>query len=214
MDYNVRDFFQDFFQRVRVMVELERLKIGISEVKWLNRSGNTFRIFRSPTESDDLMGYDERRAGTIVKGAEILYNLISYVRYIPEAIGLLKVELPGEKKPEKSSIWKGMIDRIDRLFGIEPKEKNRKFTRVIGAASIMIPIMIAPIVVLLAVTQPKQAPEKKLPEKVAPAPRKAIAMEVHRNDVFYRMAFASTPKTFVVAAPPTYHKKSVANMRS
>ena len=138
-----------------------------------------------------------------------LAEFTSAVRAIGETLGIVKVQPLGGKRPEGSKLWenvknipKRMIGTIDRLAGIEQKEKGKPFIRSAIIALIAVPIAIIAFNIWSLASNAKPAQEKKPREKTAPAPRKAEGVRVHANDAFYKMAFARPlPKnTFAISA--------------
>ena len=138
-----------------------------------------------------------------------LAEFTSAVRAIGETLGIVKVQPLGGKRPEGSKLWenvknipKRMIGTIDRLAGIEQKEKGKPFIRSAIIALIAVPIAIIVFNIWSLASNAKPAQEKKVPEKAAPVPKKTSGNKVHANDAFYRMAFGGLlPKnTFAAAA--------------
>jgi len=154
---------------------------------------------------------DSKVSPTAIELGVALAEITSAARAVLENLGIVKVQELGEKKPEGGKFWesiknahKEMVAKLDRLAGIEPKDSGKNMTRAVFVAVTAIPIAIVAFTVWSHANEIKQGIENKKQEKTAPAPRKATGREMHKNDVFYTMAFGKQlpKKTFVVAQKP------------
>ena len=170
---------------------------------------------------DDFSGYSGFSTERIANVAIAIAEVSSFFRAVGETLGIVKVQPLDGKKPEGNKFWgkiknapKAALGAIDRFVGVENNEKGKWKVRAAIMGAIAIPIAIVAIVIGFHVKEAKQEQGKKVREKIAPAPRKATGMQVHKNDALYQMAFGSTPKnTFVLASqqPATKSRQPAAS---
>ncbi len=171
---------------------------------------------------NSFSGYsDYSKPNRALEAAIAIAEVSSFFRAVGETLGIVKVRPLGGKKPEGSNFWgkiknaqKSMIGAIDRLAGVENNEKGKWKVRAAIIGAIAIPIAIVAIVIGFHAKEANQGQGKKVQEKIAPAPRKATGMQVHKNDALYQMAFGSAQrKTFVLASqqPAAKSRQPAAN---
>jgi len=186
---------------------------------------------RDGTYSD----YNYSKPNRAIDAGVALAMVSALFRAVGERLGILKVQELGKKKPEGNGFWEKAkksfrhaaipaimayvhgarkveqeTESLDRFAGIEPGEKGKRRMRAAIIGIVIIPIAIIAFNIWDLANRRKPAQEKKLQEKVAPAPRKAVGVKVHGKDVFYQMAFGSTPKnTFVVQVQQPVKKQAL-----
>jgi|GEM_PF-4516027 len=233
MGYDV----DNFSKKAREFAEIARFEIELAKLKILvGLAGESFRILKAPPKSEDETYDTGYRPDTIVKLGMIALAFNLFVRNVAETLGVVKMPESGGKKPEGGGFWENAkkhfrhaaipaimayvrgarkveqeTRNLDRFAGIEQGEKGRQMTRTMFILAIAVPIAAAAIIVGFLANEIKQSQEKKLQEKVAPAPRKAAGVEMHKNDALYQMAFARPlPKsTFVVAQKPASKARQI-----